>query len=311
MKAGKCGLWNQRQPALFFAGIILGIVLWGGLQLLSGVSLVRAQVPSPNSSDLSRFDLSQFALPQPQVHPLPDQLAEWQDPDNQGDYFSEIKTTPVGYLLWSTFPVKVYLDLVEPAASPPVPAPLSPDPLTPNRSQQWVTAVTQAVQDWRMYFPLELVDSADQADITIVRSAPPLQGFNANAENASPNNPSPEASGNNPSTSAVNRLPRVRSAETRYQIFVDRPSQASPMLAHRFTIHLTPNQTPAYTLATARHELGHALGIWGHSPLETDALYFSQVRNSPPISHRDINTLKRIYQQPTLLGWALEIKSNP
>jgi predicted Zn-dependent protease len=31
--------------------------------------------------------------------------------------------------------------------------------------------------------------------------------------------------------------------------------------------------------------------------------YFSQVRNPPPISPRDVNTLKRIYQQPTSLGW--------
>jgi predicted Zn-dependent protease len=32
-------------------------------------------------------------------------------------------------------------------------------------------------------------------------------------------------------------------------------------------------------------------------------MYFSQVREPPPISARDINTLKRIYQQPTRLGW--------
>ena len=36
---------------------------------------------------------------------------------------------------------------------------------------------------------------------------------------------------------------------------------------------------------------------------ETDVLYFSQVRNPPAISARDVNTLKRVYEQPTRLGW--------
>jgi predicted Zn-dependent protease len=68
---------------------------------------------------------------------------------------------------------------------------------------------------------------------------------------------------------------------------------------------LSPSQTGNYVVAAARHELGHALGIWGHSPLQTDALYFSQVRNPPTISSSDVNTLKRVYQQPTSLGWSL------
>ncbi len=48
--------------------------------------------------------------------------------------------------------------------------------------------------------------------------------------------------------------------------------------------------------------LGHALGIWGHSQLETDALYFSQVRKPAFISVRDVNTLKKVYEQSTALG---------
>ncbi|MDY6806095.1 MAG: peptidase, partial [Cyanobacteriota bacterium] len=42
---------------------------------------------------------------------------------------------------------------------------------------------------------------------------------------------------------------------------------------------------------------------WGHSEEERDVMYYSQVGSPPPISARDINTLKRIYQQPTRLGW--------
>ena len=96
---------------------------------------------------------------------------------------------------------------------------------------------------------------------------------------------------------------RARSAETRYEFYVRHEANSGAVLSHRFTILLSPNQVGPYIKAAARHELGHALGIWGHSPLETDTLYFSQVRNPPPISSRDLNTLKRIYEQPTRLGW--------
>lgn len=315
MKTYKRGLRYQKQPALFFVGILFSFALWAALQMFWGDSLVRAQAPPASSPS----DWSQFTLPQPQPHPLPEQLQQWQEPDHQGDYFSEIKTTPVGYLIWSAFPVKVYLapgDLAPGDLAPEDAVPLtdaaSPTSIAPRteKSQQWITAVTQAVQDWMVYFPLELVDTANQADITILQAAPPLQGFNSSSENSpadssSAENPSSTAASHT-SSSVVNRLPRVRSAETRFQFFVDRSAQATPILAHRFTIHLTPNQTPDYIRATARHELGHALGIWGHSPVETDALYFSQVRYPPPISARDVNTLKRIYQQPTLLGWELK-----
>ena len=76
-------------------------------------------------------------------------------------------------------------------------------------------------------------------------------------------------------------------------------------IAVRMTVRVSPSFAGESLLATIRHELGHALGIWGHSPEESDALYFSQVREPPPISSRDINTLKKIYQQPTKLGWKI------
>jgi predicted Zn-dependent protease len=43
--------------------------------------------------------------------------------------------------------------------------------------------------------------------------------------------------------------------------------------------------------------------MWGHSQLQADALYFSQVRHPPLISVRDVNTLKKVYEQSTSLGW--------
>jgi predicted Zn-dependent protease len=202
---------------------------------------------------------SSLALPSLQVHPLPPSLAQWSDRNQQGDYFSQVQVTDVGYLVWSQFPVKVY---IEPSIGS-----------STNSGQSWMPAVLKAVREWQVYLPLTMTNNPQVADITI-QQANPRQ---------------------------LNNNGRVRSAETRYQLYVNQQG----MLSHRCTVTIRSSQTAFYISAAIRHELGHALGIWGHSPLETDALYFSQVRNPPSISARDINTLKRVYQQPTRLGWPL------
>ncbi|MFS0515350.1 peptidase [Nostoc sp. UIC 10607] len=195
-------------------------------------------------------------------HPLPPKLAQWQDGINSGDYFSQVTTSQVGYLVWSQFPIRVYVE--------------SPQALSEKQAQAWINAVLQGVQEWSTYLPLTIVEQPKIADITIVRKAPPLQ------------------------ISPSSNIPRARSAQTTYELYT-----SNKVLSHRFTILLSPSQTSEYLIAATRHEFGHALGIWGHSPLQTDALYFSQVRNPSPISPRDINTLKRVYEQPTSLGWSL------
>lgn len=218
------------------------------------------------------FRTSATELPPLKVHPLPTALLQW--PDNQsGDYFSQIKQVPVGYLVWSQFPVKVYVQ--RPNVNE-----------ISSKSQQfqiWVEKVLQAIAEWSIYLPLILVDRPEIADIKIERSAPAFK----------------------PTFNRITRqfdLPRARSAQTRYELYVKKELDKPAILSHRYIIQLSPTQAGDYIQAAARHELGHALGIWGHSPLETDSMYFSQVRNPPPISVRDINTLKRIYQQPTRLG---------
>lgn len=193
-------------------------------------------------------------------HPLPKSLNQWQDLTSSGDYFEQIKLTEVGYLVWSQFPVKVYID--------------------DTQIETWLQ-VQAAVKEWNSYLPLQIVAKPDIADIRISFKTPPL---------------------------ATTNLLRARSALTRYELYTKRLSNLGSVLAHRCTIILTPNQPSKYIKAAALHELGHALGIWGHSLVTSDTLYFSQVANPPSISIRDINTLKRVYQQPTLLGWKVASK---
>lgn len=240
-------------------------------------------------------------LPPLQPHPLPLSLAQWQDSSNSGDYFAEIKPTPVGYLVWSEFPIKVFVEpennstvgagLVdrfpntaqELTQKPPVPRGKE---LAKPTHTKWVNAALEAIKEWNVYLPLEVVEDSTIADILIWRSAPAWKPtFDRNTGRF--------------------QLPRARTAEARYQFYRRQSAPGKTVLSQRFTINVNPNKVSDYFLPTMRHELGHALGIWGHSPVETDALYFSQVRNSPPISPRDVNTLKKIYQQPTRLGWKL------
>ena len=230
--------------------------------LQTSLSLIRREKEGEVLNELDSTDnISQNPSPPPQKkYPLPSTLARWQD-ENSGDYFDEIKPTKYGYLIWSQFPVKVYLE--------------TPNTNNNQQSQQWINAVSQIVEEWNNYLPLKIVENPEIADIKIIRKSPPLQ------------------------FTPGKKFPRARSALAKFQTYTKNNT-----LYHRFTILLSPSQTGKYLLAASRHELGHALGIWGHSTDKGDALYYSQVRNPPMVSARDVNTLKKVYQQSTSLGWA-------
>ena len=212
-------------------------------------------------------------LPALQAHALPQFLLDWQDPSQSGDYFKQIESTPLGYLVWSQFPVKIY---VEKSHS-------TENTAANQRFQQWTTIARQAIADWQVYFPLEEVAQQERADIVVLRLQPEREATF------------------NPDTGLYD-IPRAIAAQTNYKFYL---TEDPATIALRMTVRVSPNFTGVSLLATVRHELGHALGIWGHSPKESDALYFSQVSDPPGISLRDINTLKKIYQQPTRLGWKL------
>lgn len=260
--------WRLRRN-LFVTAVCLVLVLHLGLE--AGSALPATDVPSQSASpSTSTTQAAIDLLPAPQSHPLPPSLMDWTANATAGDYFTDIQPTNLGYLVWSRFPVRVHLD---PAIAP-------GDAAQANRSlvETWVNAVRGAVAEWNEVLPLELTDSPEDADITILRRTPPL-------------------------TIQPGQPLQARSAETRYEFYAD-TQQQPPTLSHRFQIFLRSDQSADYVQAAARHELGHALGIWGHSSEQTDALYFSQVRTPASISPRDINTLQKIYQQPTRLGWA-------
>jgi predicted Zn-dependent protease len=204
-------------------------------------------------------------------------LEKWQDQQDKGDYFSLIENNLFGYLIFSNFPLKVYLE-----------HPINPDPnvASDQRFLQWVEIVKSGIKDWEKYFPLTFVDNGEEADILIERATPPRRREI------------------DPQTGRI-IITRAKTAQTKYEFYLS--SHNPPILRHRMKIMISPGKNPEALLSASRHEFGHALGIWGHSDLETDIMYYAQVRDYPPISPRDINTLKKIYQQPTRIGWPLNM----
>lgn len=234
--------------------------------IVTAVLLVSSSVTPSHSSENPD-------LPPLKAHELPQFIVNWQNTSNE-DYFEQIEPTPLGYLVWSKFPVKVYVEQPQ----------VIEDTAANKRFRDWALTVKKAIAEWNEYFPLQETTERESADIVVLRSQPEREITL------------------NPDTGLYN-IPRAIAAQTNYAFY---PAKNPATIALRMTVQLSDRFMGKSLLATVRHELGHALGIWGHSPNESDALYFSQVSQPPPISARDLNTLKKIYQQPTRLGWKIE-----
>jgi len=211
-------------------------------------------------------------LPPERTYPLPSRLEtvlenQRTDEDFGRDYFDEIRPSPQGYLLWSAWPVQVYLE----------PSRADPDNAEAQRQVSWQVQAEAAIADWSRYLPLEITGDLAQANITVLRRQPPLRWKNG-------------------------QLGRARHAETRFRITADRDAQGQSCRRLQQTVYVGDRQGPQQLRGTLRHELGHALGLWGHSPYADDALYAGQVADPPAISKRDLNTLGQLYRQPTRLG---------
>jgi predicted Zn-dependent protease len=141
-----------------------------------------------------------------------------------------------------------------------------------GESHEWITLVTQGIREWSRYIPLAVVHRPQQAGIEIIQSQD-LQGISGSA--------TPEFFWGEDG-----------SLQQRVQILISAASMA---------------EVPTIT----RHELGHALGLWGHSPDSSDLMYGGlhaqatggkRILKVAQIGPRELNTLKRIYEQPTLIG---------
>ncbi|MFN7900943.1 MAG: matrixin family metalloprotease [Synechococcaceae cyanobacterium] len=153
----------------------------------------------------------------------------------------------------------------------------------PDRWQQrWSEAVDQALSQWAQMLPLQRVENADAAQIRLWRRRPPRQ---------------PGADG------------RLRASHGRAVLSLAQVDRGLGLrLEPLVEVDLSPEQRAEALQATALHELGHAIGLWGHSDDANDVMAVRPgARPVLVLTARDRGTVDWLYRQATGFGLPLGV----
>lgn len=139
-----------------------------------------------------------------------------------------------------------------------------------NTQENWHSSLDNAVKKWSQFIPVTVAPPNEPADIEVgwINHLMPRQLGITNLE-------------------IFNGHPRVT-------IYLLRPS------------YYPPDVTEASLQRVALHELGHGLGLFGHSNNPADSMFAldtpvkSGLPKTPTVTMRDVNTLRKVYEAQPL-----------